>query len=777
MKRQHTLLLITLILLVAFGLRAHRLAYDSVWWDEGFSVYMSRLPIFEMLPATASDAHPPVSYVMLHGWMQLVGEEEFSLRVLSVFFGILTVAVAFQIGREVDGVAVGLVAALLIGVARLPVWWSQEIRMYAPATLLAAVIFWMSIRLFLERPRFWWNVGILALATGLGLLTLYLFAGAVIAVNLAFVIAFFATKDRWRLLIGWAAAQAGALVLFVPWVAYTLPRLPSWESPQAPVELWQVIQLYLSVVFLGISTEIERYLPLLIIAAIVLLGAALLVARNTTPAKRVVLGLLVIGVLLPPILVYLLSLPRGQFNYPTPSPRYFLLLSTPVYVILGWGAIKANRHIDRWVGQAIVAVFALASVVSLQQYYRGLYLSDDYITLASTLEALRAEDDAVVLNNDTDWPIFAYHYDAPFDRHITKTQRVQDWKYAQGLLERYRNGSQGVWLVQTQYAEVTDPDALLPQYLDERSWNATTYDFPEGQLVYYALVQERYYRNDLVPVTEMPAHAQAINAPIADGVTITHYTPPQPEIQAGTALTVGLGWDADRDDTDSWPVAVQAVDSAGEIVGSTLFDLTGPLGNASYFQPYQVFIPPNITAEQATVYFVAGTERYMLGDVRITGQQSTEAVTVDLPATAIDNGSQFGDLVTLAAVDLPEQDTWQAGDTIPLTLYWRAAGTLPDRYKVFVHVVGQEYNPASNNSVWGQQDQEPRGGAAPTTTWIAGDIVADEYFIPISAEAPAGTYEVVVGFYLPLGGGRLPVISESGVPLGDSINIMEVTIE
>lgn len=777
MKRQHVLLLITLVLLLGFGLRAHRLAYDSIWWDEGFSVVMSRLPIFEMLPATASDAHPPVSYVLLHGWMQLVGEEEFSLRVLSIFFGILTVAVGYQIGREAGGYGVGVASALLIGVARLPVWWSQEIRMYAPATLLAALLFWFAIRLFVGRPRFWWTVAMIAVVTGVGLLTLYLFAGAVIAVNLAFVVAFLASKQRWKLLLGWAASQVGALVLFVPWVVYTIPRLPSWDSPQAPVELWQVLQLYLSVVFIGISTEIERFLPLLLFAIVLLIASTVIVLRKSDRQQQIVLALFVIGVLLPPILVYLLSLPRGQFNYPTPSPRYFLLLSTSVYVLVAWGVIKASQQLNRLVGPTVLGLLTIGSLVSLSNYYQGLYLRDDYITMAATLEALRGENDDVVLNNDTDWPIFAYHYTEPFDRHISKTQRVRDWKYAEGLMERYRNNQGGIWLVQTQYAEVTDPESFLMQYLEDRAWNSTVYDFPEGQLIYYALVEERFYNNDLLPYIEQPAQGKPISATIADGITVSSYTLSQPEVRAGTSLSVALGWDLTRDKTESWPVAIQAVDEAGEIVGNTLFDIPGPSRYDGLFQPYQVFIPPDVTSERATIYFVAGAERHQLGQVRIVPQQVGERRGTDIPTSAQENGSQFGEFVTVAAVEIPSTDIVQAGDSLPINIYWQATGTLPNRYKVFVHVVGEAYNEASNNNVWGQQDQEPQGGASPTTTWIDGDIIVDQYNIPINPDAPAGTYQVVVGMYLPLGGGRLPAISASGAPQGDTVQIMEFRIE
>ena len=98
-RKRNIVLLMALILVLAFGLRLHRLAYDSIWWDEGYSIWMARMPIQEMLFQTANDTHPPLSYMMLHGWRALTGDEEFALRMTSVFCGLLTVAMSYQIGR------------------------------------------------------------------------------------------------------------------------------------------------------------------------------------------------------------------------------------------------------------------------------------------------------------------------------------------------------------------------------------------------------------------------------------------------------------------------------------------------------------------------------------------------------------------------------------------------------------------------------------------------------------------------------------------------------
>ena len=62
-----------LILLAGAALRLYRLGADSLWYDETVSTYLagSRLP--ELLRHTAGDIHPPGYYILLRGWLVLMG--------------------------------------------------------------------------------------------------------------------------------------------------------------------------------------------------------------------------------------------------------------------------------------------------------------------------------------------------------------------------------------------------------------------------------------------------------------------------------------------------------------------------------------------------------------------------------------------------------------------------------------------------------------------------------------------------------------------------------
>ena len=117
------------------------------------------------------ESNPPLFYVLEWGWTRVFGDGEAGLRSLSALAGLLTVPVAYAIGAaRAGGVArAGLAAAALVAVNPLLVWFSQEARSYALATLLSAVALLLILRVEDDRRgrvlAGWALAAALALAT------------------------------------------------------------------------------------------------------------------------------------------------------------------------------------------------------------------------------------------------------------------------------------------------------------------------------------------------------------------------------------------------------------------------------------------------------------------------------------------------------------------------------------------------------------------------------------------------------------------------------------
>lgn len=76
--------------------------------------------------------HPPLYYVLAKGWVQLWGDSVFTLRGLSVFFGVLALPALYWLMRELAATRrAALLAVLLLCVSPLMILYSQEAREYA----------------------------------------------------------------------------------------------------------------------------------------------------------------------------------------------------------------------------------------------------------------------------------------------------------------------------------------------------------------------------------------------------------------------------------------------------------------------------------------------------------------------------------------------------------------------------------------------------------------------------------------------------------------------
>ncbi|HEU5085980.1 MAG TPA: phospholipid carrier-dependent glycosyltransferase, partial [Roseiflexaceae bacterium] len=83
----------------------------------------------------------------------------------------------------------------------------------------------------------------------------------------------------------------------------------------------------------------------------------------------------------------------------------------------------------------------------------------------------------------------------------------------------------------------------------------------------------------------------------------------------------------------------------------------------------------------------------------------------------------------------------QAGERLPLALFWRANQAIVHDYVVFVHLLD------ARDTKVAQRDLPPLEGSRPTSSWQAGELLRDDQDLPIPADTPAGRYRLVVGMY------------------------------
>ena len=108
-------------------------------------------------------------------------------------------------------------------------------------------------------------------------------------------------------------------------------------------------------------------------------------------------------------------------------------------------------------------------------------------------------------------------------------------------------------------------------------------------------------------------------------------------------------------------------------------------------------------------------------------------ITFPQPASTQDGIAFLGSSVKRLGVE--------PGDSLEVTLYWRAETQISQDYTTFVQLLDAQGN------CWGQVDQQPFDGRYPTSEWPPGGSFIQEISLPVRADAPSGEQTLSVGLY------------------------------
>jgi mannosyltransferase len=293
---------------------------DWLWMDEGISIGIASHPLRRIPGLLVRDGSPPLYYLLLHGWMAVVGRSETSTHALSLLFALLAVPVAFWAGRSLFGAAEGWIAAALVATNPYLTYFATESRMYSLAALLAlvATAAYLHVFAFGRGRHLALFVGSLTLLLYTHNWGLYLAAAAVAGLVPCAV----AAADR-RLLAGRVLRAFGAVgLLYLPWLPTLLRQARRTGAPWSPTP---VLREAVSVVGDVLGDPRERVLVVLVVTAGVALASLLRRPRTAEAAAAGALMLLVAGTVG-------LGWVSSQIE-PAWSPRY-LAVVLPALVLL-----------------------------------------------------------------------------------------------------------------------------------------------------------------------------------------------------------------------------------------------------------------------------------------------------------------------------------------------------------------------------------------------------------------------------------------------------------
>jgi hypothetical protein len=705
-RRLATIALLLLMVGVALGLRLYRSQAQSLWYDEGFSVYLARMDLSEITARTAADIQPPLYYYLLHAWINLLGDGEAAVRSLSALFGALSVGLIYALGRRLLGRGPALLAALLLAVSPLHVWYGQEARMY---TLLVAETL-LSSWCLLEATRIetspattcllWW--GGFVVASVAALYTHY-FALFVLAFQGVYWLAIILSKrpnSRVSILSG---LGAGALIAaaYAPWLPNLLTRYASdlsyWTGRLKLAE----VALDIGLSFVGGESMAEAVaIPLgFVLAALTLVCLVAMLVDDEPPLRAV--PFLLLYLLLPIVLILGAAYESPKFN-----ARY-AILSSPAWLLLLAGGLAVlwqratrlarppkKRH---WTALAnllpalgyralavvgLLVTLGVSAYADWNAYYDPAFARADFRTAADYVRARLTPDEAIILCSGHQFPVFDYYYPgAP--RHLLPDSptldvtRTLDFSVADDL-NRLLAGRQGVWLVLWQ-DEVVDPVGYLEELLHTQSHALSDgVDFPGIRVAHYRFAQEHQFSS-----RPWVAHPLALN--FGDQLALWGYT----QTDDGQ---VKLYWQALQPLEEDYKVSLALRDVTNQIWGRwdgrpttylypTFRWRPGQLVLGSYPIPGLTGMPPGDYGLELTVYTdtdpsgldlldQAGApqgRRAVLGAVDLAGVPATaDTIQVRRPLRA-----DLGGGIHILGADLGIREA-EPGDRLGMDFFWLA---------------------------------------------------------------------------------------------------------
>jgi 4-amino-4-deoxy-L-arabinose transferase-like glycosyltransferase len=806
--RQRERLALLIVILAALGLRLGQLAFRPLWWDEGWSLYFAKTDVSSLLQLTAVDIHPPLYYLILKLWIGIVGPSPIAVRLFSVLVGTAAVPLLYATGRRLWGGTAGLVAALLLAVSPLHIYYSQEVRMYGLVTLLGLAVLFFALRWEPGGQRRGNWAGYVLAATA-ALYTQYYAAFLLLALNLVVPIRWLFMRSRsrrdgnsgsWGKDLLWWSAQGAVALLYLPWLWYAGGKLRTYVSFKISVEqdpsldLLTYLGRHLSAFNWGHAEGLLAdcwwlgMLPIAVLALALVLSRWQRMRKGEEPGQRIAgmgssgLCLLILGLMLACGFVVNLALP---FN--PPRSERLLLLALPTYLLLVTGALLAL-----WQRRALVllpgGLLLAAGFLSLGFFYTTpRYADDDYRPLASQIQAMALPTDAIICIH-------------PWQVGYLQSYIVDD-KARPGLVLSPRQvipHERQLW-ADDPGLMAADLEALLSEHgrlwlLDHRTMGRVLESEVESYLAEHAYpVRSDWFGENTVLSLFAPGRpeSQLVTAQFGEWLMLEDAALNRDSLQAGWGIvTAQLSWRLLQRPDERYHVGLRLVDGTGRVwsqrdsppggglhhffewpVDETRLDRHGLLAPAG-MPPGEYRVTMRIYRSQdaavVPVSFDGGSGgEVTLGKVRIIRPHSpppVEALAIEEEIRA-----EFGDLLRLLGAELESGSSLRPGEAVEIGLFWQALGD-----------PGQDFLPRlqlldATSASLAEVTEKPVAGTYPTAWWRAGDLVRDPHALPIPAQVPPGRYRLALSLIRAADG--KPIENRQGQILVDLVEVEVVSRE
>lgn len=262
---------------------------------------------------------------------------------------------------------------------------------------------------------------------------------------------------------------------------------------------------------------------------------------------------------------------------------------------------------------------------------------------------------------------------------------------------------------------------------------------------------------------------------VRDGLELLGYSLGADTVATGAEIPLSLWWWA-SEEQPLMTVRLELLRS--DDTGVVLSD-TQPIHGTYPFQKWRTpLLLRDIVNPQTPLQLEGGDYRLHL---RLLDERSDTVFTSSLGTVTIEETArmfeppqlQYPTSASFAGeIELLGYNREQASAReIHLQLAWRAQQEIAADYTVFVHLLNRD----GSCCLW-QSDRMPRQGEYPTSRWLPGEVVVEEYVIELEDAVAAGEYPLEVGLYI-AGSGRRLLLETPSQETGDALFLQPIVLE
>jgi mannosyltransferase len=500
LRRQHTTdqRALALLCLLAFSWRVAGLASQSLWRDEVDSIRFASRPLAELLATFSRPGeNGPLFFALLNPWLAALGTSEFALRFQAVLPGVLAVPLTYVLAQRLLAVVskgelsyrsglgvsnVPLLAALLVAINPYLVWYSQEGKMYGwlTALTLAALLAFLAA---LQHGQWWRWLVFLTLLTVAALH--HVWAVLLIPICAVWLLLLWPDyRQRWLPYLLTLAIPLVPYFQLVGWWQLRLFTTPDFQTGHPFVPMPQMATNLATAFSQGVARSPNLWvisgLTFVLLAGSVLGGRSMSGTGYAYAWRRLRVSLLLLAwLLLPPLLLYLISLSKPLY-----TDRYVIWIGPALLLLLAQG-VAALARVWRPLGWiALIALLAAGLLSGWRQMQTPI--KSDFRAVAAHVEARRQQGDQLLFQMP--YNRITYEYYAGPQAHVIDGRYTNSGSTEAQVDQEMRHdvaGTPAVWLIASE-EEMWDQRRLVRQWLE--AWGAATDQqaFARVQVVRYA---------------------------------------------------------------------------------------------------------------------------------------------------------------------------------------------------------------------------------------------------------------------------------------------------